>query len=100
MRISDWSSDVCSSDLIASSVSLLSFVVYAFKLALRADVICSHWMVPCGLFGALIARVLGKPHVVIEHSGGLHLLRRVRAGRCLARFIVNGANRVDRKSVV
>jgi glycosyltransferase involved in cell wall biosynthesis len=42
----------------------------------------------------VIARLLGKPHIVIEHSGALHLLRRVRGGRILARIIVSNAHRV------
>ncbi|HEV8483362.1 MAG TPA: glycosyltransferase family 4 protein [Blastocatellia bacterium] len=74
--------------------SLLSLSLKALMLARKADVICSHWMVPCGLIGSLLARVLRKPHIVVEHSGGLHLLSRVRGGRWLSRFIVGAAQKV------
>jgi glycosyltransferase involved in cell wall biosynthesis len=70
------------------SFSVLAFWIEALKLARRADVICSHWLVPSGLIGSTVARFLGKPHVVVEHSGGLHLLARMRGGGWLTRLIV------------
>ncbi len=79
---------------IAALVSVLSFFIAAFREALSADVICSHWMLPSGLTGAVIARLTRKPHIVIEHSGALHLLIRMKGGRLLARFIVNSSRRV------
>lgn len=79
---------------LAATITLACFFLRAFVLALRADVVCSHWMLPCGLIGALISRTLGMPHVVIEHSGGVHLLRRMRAGRRIARLIVSSSHRV------
>lgn len=79
---------------LASVVTLLSYFQMAFRLARRADVICSHWMVPCGLAGALISKFMGKPHVAIEHSGALHLLARVRGGALVARFITRHSHRV------
>ena len=79
---------------LAALVSVLCFFGCAFRLALRVDAICSHWMVPAGLVGALIGRFLGKPHIVIEHSGAIHLLTRMRGGRRLARFIVEASDRI------
>jgi glycosyltransferase involved in cell wall biosynthesis len=79
---------------LATLVSLVCFFVHALALALRADAVCSHWMVPSGLIGALICRLLGKRHVVVEHSGALHLLARMRGGRRIARFIVEGSDRL------
>jgi glycosyltransferase involved in cell wall biosynthesis len=79
---------------LALLVSLACFFLRAFWLALRADAICSHWMVPSGLVGALLSRLLGKPHVAVEHSGALHLLARIRGGRRIARFIVASSDRV------
>ena len=75
-------------------IPLLSFAWCSARLALRSDIICSHWMIPNGLIGALLSFVLRKPHLLIEHSGALHLLRRTPAGRLLARFIVCGSNKV------
>lgn len=76
------------------ALSLIFFFLRAFKLALRADVICSHWLVPCGLAGSIISRLLGKPHVAVEHSGALHLLSRIRGGARLARFTLGGSDYV------
>lgn len=80
--------------LPASMPALLHFFMCAVKLATKADLICSNWMVPCGLIGALIARTQSKPHVTIEHSGGLHLLMRAPGGRTLASFIVKNSERI------
>ena len=79
---------------LASLLALVSYFHSAFRLARRADVLCSHWMVPCGLAGALISKLLGKPHVAVEHSGALHLLARTRGGAFLARFITRHSHRV------
>ena len=79
---------------LAALVSMLCFFGRALRLALTADAICSHWLVPGGLVGALISRALGKPHIVVEHSGALHLLTRMRGGRRLARFIVEASDRI------
>jgi glycosyltransferase involved in cell wall biosynthesis len=79
---------------LVALVSLSCFFAHAIALALRADLICSNWMVPSGLVGALISRAFGKRHVVVEHSGALHLLTRMRGGRRIARFIVAGSDRI------
>ena len=79
---------------LLSLPSLLCFLAGAFAMGLRADVICSQWMIPAGLIGALLSRFLGKPHIVVEHSGALHFLARSRAGRMLARFITSHSDRV------
>ncbi len=79
---------------LGSLISLVCFFAYALKLALKCDAVCSHWMVPAGFIGSLIHRLLGKPHVVVEHSGGLHFLARMRGGRQIARFIVESSARI------
>src|SRR6185295_4541978 len=73
---------------LATAISLACFFIHAFLLALRCDVICSQWLVPCGLIGAMISRITGRPHVAVEHSGAIHVLRRIRGGRGIVRFIV------------
>ncbi|MFL6277051.1 MAG: glycosyltransferase family 4 protein [Blastocatellia bacterium] len=79
---------------LAAAIALLSFFVRAAVLALRADVICSHWLLPSGLMGAVLSKLLRKPHVAVEHSGALHLLAGLRGGALLTRFIVAGSRRV------
>jgi glycosyltransferase involved in cell wall biosynthesis len=51
-------------------------------------------MVPCGLVGAAISLLLGKPHLVVEHSGALHLLKQHSLGHIIARFVVRYSRRV------
>jgi glycosyltransferase involved in cell wall biosynthesis len=90
-------SECGSARILTKLLLLVSVASYFFKAlwqARRARVILSHWLVPCGLIGAVIARLLGKPHIVVEHSGALHLLRRVRVGHGLARFIAGHSERV------
>ena len=79
---------------LLATISVLCFFVRAFCLALRADVICSHWVVPCGLIGGSIARLLGVPHLLVEHSGALHMLRRLRVGSEVARYIVKRCDHI------
>lgn len=79
---------------LASCLSLACFFLAALRLARKADVICSHWLAPAGIVGALISRSLRKPHVAVEHSGALHLLGRVRGGRLVIRFVVGASGRV------
>ena len=73
------------------------FIVFLFRallLARGADIICSHWFLPAGLVGAFVAKVMGRPHIAIEHSGALHLLKKLRTGRLLTGFIVRNAKRL------
>ena len=79
---------------LGAAISLACFFIHAFVLSLRCDVICSQWLVPCGLIGAMISRITGRPHVTVEHSGAIHVLRRMRGGRGIVRFIVANSFRV------
>lgn len=79
---------------ILTLISLFAFFINAAKLARRTDVICSHWMLPSGLIGAILAGIFRKPQTVIEHSGALHLLLRSPGGRKITRFIVRRSYRV------
>lgn len=72
---------------------LVNFLYRALRLAKRADLICSHWAVPSGLVAAITSRLLGRPHVMVEHSAGLHLLRRTWAGRKLLQLLSKGTER-------
>ena len=77
---------------LATLISVACFFVHAFVLAFRADAICSHWLVPSGLAGALVGRLFRKPHIVVEHSGALHLLRRMQVGKRIARLVIKSSH--------
>ncbi|MFL6213479.1 MAG: glycosyltransferase family 4 protein [Blastocatellia bacterium] len=79
---------------LAAAFALIGFFVKALKLARQANVICSHWLLPSGLIGALLSKLLGTPHVAVEHSGALHLLMNARGGNATTRFIVANSQRV------
>src|SRR5262249_22224020 len=55
-------------------VSALFYLLQAVGAARKAALVCCHWMLPSGIIGLLCWRLLGRPFVIIEHSGGLHLL--------------------------
>lgn len=79
---------------LAGAIALLGFLAKALRLARQTEVICSHWLLPSGLIGALLSAVLRKPHIAVEHSGALHLLMNRRGGRWISRFIVAHSRRV------
>jgi glycosyltransferase involved in cell wall biosynthesis len=70
------------------------FLWHAWRLGRRADVILSHWLIPAGLIGSMVSLLLGKPHIVVEHSGALRLLARVLGGRWPTRFVIGQSHRV------
>jgi len=53
------------------------------RRARRWDAMLSHWLVPCGLVGALLVR----RHVAIAHSGDIHLLERLPGAPLIARLL-------------
>ncbi|NOZ01128.1 MAG: glycosyltransferase family 4 protein, partial [Deltaproteobacteria bacterium] len=48
---------------------LLAYAAEAFVRAMFCDCILAHWLLPMGAVGAVLARVTGKPLVVVAHSG-------------------------------
>ncbi|MFW9923841.1 MAG: glycosyltransferase [Candidatus Thorarchaeota archaeon] len=84
-----------------STILLIPFLIFAQFLATlrimkkyRIDIINSHWLVPSGLIGALIQKILGKKNYVTIHAAGLHLLERIPLGSVIARFIYNNSTRI------
>ena len=65
----------------------------ALRLGGPRRCVCSHWLVPAGA-SAHNRKTDRQPHVVVEHSGALHTVVRLRGGRLLARFVVSGSKRV------
>lgn len=58
----------------------------------HADLIIGHWLIPSGWIAREVARQLGRPSLVIGHSGGVHALARLpaRLGQSLAARICRG----------
>lgn len=80
----------------ALPAALAGLAGHALRLARRADVLLSHWVVPAGLVAAVVARATGRGHVAVAHSGGVHVLAAAPRllGRALARFVLSGADHV------
>jgi len=70
----------------------LSFLASAIILSRRSHRICSHWALPSGLIGSAISKLYKKDHILILHSAGVHLLRRLPFKRSLAAFLVNNSS--------
>jgi glycosyltransferase involved in cell wall biosynthesis len=78
----------------AAVLSIAMFACRAWRLARNCDAICAHWLVPCGLIGAIVGRLLRKPLIVVEHSGALHFLKQSTPGRVILRWIVKSSSSV------
>ncbi|MEZ4458832.1 MAG: glycosyltransferase family 4 protein [bacterium] len=60
------------------------------------DLLIGHWLVPAGLIVRRVGARLGRPTLVIGHSGGVHALAKLprRVGRSMARTIAAGPTTV------
>ena len=76
---------------------LLHLARGAHREARDADLVISHWLLPCGLLGAALRRGDGPPHLLIEHGGGLRALETLPAplARRLLRWIADGTDAVQ-----
>jgi glycosyltransferase involved in cell wall biosynthesis len=66
---------------------MAAFLYNAILLAKNSKIVCSHWILPSGLIGAMIKKFFGKKHILIIHSAGVHLLKRLPFRRQIAKFI-------------
>ncbi|MFH1531513.1 MAG: glycosyltransferase family 4 protein [Pseudomonadota bacterium] len=76
---------------------LLRLAAGALREGPRCDAILSHWLLPCGLLGALLRRRRGPPHLLIEHGGGLRALEHLPppAARRVLAWIAAGTDRIQ-----
>jgi glycosyltransferase involved in cell wall biosynthesis len=66
-------------------------------MAAKHDVIISHWALPSGLIAAGLRRIGGPPHLLVEHGGGLRLLKALPgpvASKIFA-WIAGGSDRIQ-----
>src|SRR3546814_14400638 len=75
MRISDWSSDVCSSDLLGGALEFYDFVVFVFFAIPLSQLFFPHdtapWLAQLQVFGIFAAGYLARPlgGIVMAHYG-------------------------------
>src|SRR3546814_636987 len=79
MRISDWSSDVCSSDLRSFDIALFRAQPRIVKLAPKITAFCRHSI----LFLGRIKIALNHPAILIEAADIIHRFG-IPQPRCLA----------------
>jgi glycosyltransferase involved in cell wall biosynthesis len=80
------------SGLLHGAAITARLVAAARRRAHRWDAIVSHWLVPCGLTGDLVAR--GRRHLAIAHGSDVALLRALPGGSAIARRIARRADLV------
>jgi glycosyltransferase involved in cell wall biosynthesis len=76
-----------------ASIFSATFAARALRAARWADVVCSHWLVPAGLAGALVRR-RARPHVAVAHGGDVHLLTSTPGGGAVARTVAARSDRL------
>src|SRR3546814_3169898 len=102
MRISDWSSDVCSSDLMAGDDVAAKFVAH-FQRALKIQPPSDGPLALSGAAHGFGRNIDGKPALVLVHHRQAHARTGDRRTQIDAGHVIGGAPphaQVDRKSVV
>lgn len=61
----------------------------------KIDVIHSHWIMPHGLIGAIIYKILKKEHVLTIHAADLYTLDRLPFKHLITNFIANNSNKIS-----
>ncbi len=60
----------------------------------HVDIIHTHWMLPQGLTGAIIHKLLKKPHILTIHAADVFALAKMPFGTYFARFIVKNSSKI------
>ncbi|MEW5821782.1 MAG: glycosyltransferase family 4 protein [Cyanobacteriota bacterium] len=66
---------------------LITMIFKIFAMASNYDVIITNWLLPSGLAGAIVSKLTKKPHILIEHSAGVHYLLKLPFKKQLFNFI-------------
>lgn len=77
---------------LAAAQLTARLVALARRRADRWDAIVSHWLLPCGVVGQLLAR--GRRHLAIAHGSDVALLRKLPGGLAIARQLAQRAELV------
>lgn len=77
-------------------IFILSFTFEAIKFVRKndSDIIHSHWWIPTGLVGVIIARLTGKPLVITSHGTDIFILGKFVRMKFLARWVFNQAKMI------
>lgn len=67
----------------------LSLLYSIHKYSFKKHLIITNWLLPCGICGAVISKITGIPHLVIEHSAGIHFLKNLPFKKLLISFLEN-----------
>lgn len=70
------------------------FLMNAFIMALKTDIIHSHWIIPSGLIGVILKKILRKRLIITVHSSDLHLLCHLPLSGHIAAYIMKNADRI------
>lgn len=72
---------------------LFIYFWHCLILSIQSDILWSHWIIPSGIFGALLKKITNKKHLLTVHScGGLYLLSYLPLKRRIISFIVKNSD--------
>lgn len=64
--------------------------IYRLLLKLRPSFLYSHWFIPQGICGGIVALLTGVPHVFTSHSSDVQIMRKVPfLGGVIVRFFID-----------
>lgn len=74
----------------------LSEFFWAIKIIRQNQVkiVHTHWLLPQGLIGAIIHRIIGTPHVATIHGSDVNLIKNFKLLKILCRFIVGNSDMI------
>lgn len=73
---------------------MCSYLYKTWLLSKNNNIICSHWIIPSGIIVAIINKFHKKRHILVIHSAGVQLLRKLPFGKLIAGFIINDSSTI------
>lgn len=68
---------------------------HSFALALKSDILWSHWLIPSGFLGAILKKLTKKRHILTIHSeGGFRFLKRLPFMSHIAAFTLHNCDAI------
>jgi glycosyltransferase involved in cell wall biosynthesis len=75
---------------------LISEFIYIIKIikTKNVDVIVSFWLIPQGFVAAICNKILSVNHIAVIHSSEVTILKKLKYGPALTKFIFNNSTRI------
>jgi len=78
----------------------LSELYYTMKIIKKEkiDVIHSHWIIPSGLVGTILRKVLKKPHITTAHAGDVFTIRKSKFLARVGSYVFRNSDKITANS--